>query len=147
MEDTNRRETTEYLRYHFNEEEKKGLARDMAQNVIKVRDLEEEKKSITSQYASKINMAVAESNAAAQKLESGFEMRTIDCEEVFDYVNGTVRIYRQDTSELVKDRTMTQADGLGDRLAMRQTQLVAGTRQPGGEIDEDRSSSTTPSFT
>ena len=109
-ENTRRVNTTEYLRYHFNEEEKKDLAREMAQNVIKTRDLEENKKAVTSQFASQINEAVASSNMAAQKLESGFEMRTIECEEVFDYDRNTVETWRLDTGEKVKDRTMTQAE-------------------------------------
>lgn len=82
----------------------------MAQNVIKARDLEENKKAVTSQFASQINEAVAKSNMAAQKLESGFEMRTIECEEVFDYDRSTVETWRLDTGEKVKERTMTQAE-------------------------------------
>lgn len=109
-ENTRRVNTTEYLRYHFNEAEKKDLAREMAQNVIKARDLEENKKAVTSQFASQINEAVASSNMAAQKLESGFEMRTIECEEVYDYDRNTVETWRLDTGEKVKERTMTQAE-------------------------------------
>lgn len=102
--------TTEYLRYHFNEEEKKDLAQHMAQNVIKAQDLEGKKKAVVSQFASDINEAVAKSNSAAQRLESGFEMRTIECEEVFIYHRSTVQTWRLDTREMVKERTMTQAE-------------------------------------
>lgn len=105
-----RRETTEFLRYHFTEEEKKDLAQEMAQNVIKARDLEEQKKATTSQFASQINEAIAKSNSAAQRLESGFEMRTIECMEKFMYDQSMVQTWRLDTNKMVKERTMTQAE-------------------------------------
>jgi len=109
-ENTKQRKTTEYLRYHFNEEEKKELAQAMAQSVIKARELEDKKKAITSQFASDINEAVAKSNSAAQRLGSGFEMRTIPCEEVYNYDQSMVQTWRLDTAEMVKERTMTQAE-------------------------------------
>ena len=101
---------TEFLRYHFDEDEKKDLAQVMAQSVIKGRDLEEEKKAIVSQYASQINEANAKANSAAQKLASGFEMRTIDCEELWDLDVKTITIIRLDTGEEVRERTMTNRE-------------------------------------
>ncbi len=50
--------TTEFLRYHFTEAEKKDLAQVMAQSVIKIGELEKEKKAATSQFASDINQDV-----------------------------------------------------------------------------------------
>lgn len=102
--------TSEFLRYHFNEDEKKDLAQGMAQSVIKARDLEEEKKTITSQFASQINEANAKANSAAQKLESGFEMRMIDCEEIWDYKTKTIATTRSDTHEEVRERTMNNRE-------------------------------------
>ncbi len=102
--------TSEFLRYHFNEEEKKDLAQGMAQSVIKARDLEEEKKAITSQFASQINEANAKANSAAQKLESGFEMRMIDCEEIWDFKTKTIATTRLDTGEEIKERTMNNRE-------------------------------------
>ncbi len=101
---------TEFLRYHFTEEEKRELARIMAQSVINARDLEEQKKAVVSQYTSQINEAVARSNSAAQKIESGFEMRTIDCEEHYIYGANVVRTIRLDSGEVIKERTMTNAE-------------------------------------
>ena len=101
---------TEFLRYHFNDDEKKDLAQVMAQNVIKGRDLEEEKKAIVSQYASQINEANAKANSAAQKLASGFEMRTIDCEELWNLDAKTITIIRLDIGEEVRERTMTNRE-------------------------------------
>lgn len=107
---TKRIPITEFLRYHFTEDEKKELAQSMAQNVIRARDLEEEKKAITSQYASQINEATAKANAAAQKLESGFEMRMIDCENIYDYGEKTVTTIRLDIGEVARERAMTNAE-------------------------------------
>jgi len=100
----------EFLRYHFNEDEKKDLAQSMAQSVIKARDLEEEKKTTTSQFASQINEANAKANSAAQKLESGFEMRMIDCEELWNYKTKAITVTRLDTGEEVRERTMNNRE-------------------------------------
>lgn len=113
MEDNNTLKvikTTEFLRYHFTEDEKKDLAQAMTQNVINTRDLGEQKKAVVSQYTSQINEAVARANSAAQKIESGFEMRTIDCEEHYMYGENVVRTIRLDNGVIVKERTMTNAE-------------------------------------
>lgn len=102
--------TTEFLRYHFTEGEKQDLATVMALNVIAARDDKEQAKAIASQYASRINEAVAKSNSAAQKIESGFEMRTIDCEEHYIYPDMIVRTIRIDNGKVVRERTMTNAE-------------------------------------
>lgn len=102
--------TTEFLRYHFTEDEKRDLAQVMAQNVIKIGELEKEKKAVTSQFASDINQETAKASSAAQRIESGFEMRTIDCEEHYIYGPNVVRTIRLDSGEVVKERTMTNAE-------------------------------------
>ena len=102
--------TSEFLRYHFTEDEKKDLAQSMAQSVTKARDLEEEKKTITSQFSSQINEANANANSIAQKLGSGFEMRTIDCEERWNFETKTITTVRLDTKERVRERTMSNRE-------------------------------------
>ena len=102
--------TTEFLRYHFTEDEKKDLAQSMAQSIIKARELEEKKKAVTSQFASDINQETAKANSAAQRIESGFEMRTIDCDEHYIYGPNVVRTIRRDSGEEVKERTMTNGE-------------------------------------
>lgn len=104
------RKITEFLRYHFTEDEKKELAQTIAQNVIKARELGERQKSVGSQYASDIKAATATANSAAQRIESGFEMRSIDCEEHYIYGENVVRMIRLDTGEEIKERTMTNAE-------------------------------------
>jgi len=117
--------TSEFLRYHFNEEEKKDLAQGMAQSVIKARDLEEEKKTITSQFASQINEANTKANSAAQKLESGFEMRMIDCEEIWDYKTKTIVTTRLDTGEEIRERTMDNRECQQDMWKEKESKETA----------------------
>lgn len=102
--------TTEFLRYHFTEAEKRELAQIMAQSVIKIGELEKEKKAATSQFASDINQETAKASSAAQRIESGFEMRTIDCEKHYIYGPNVVVTIRLDSAETVKERTMTSAE-------------------------------------
>ena len=68
------------LRYDFTASETHDLAIQLAQETRKVQALEEEKKSITSQYAAKINEAKALSNRPSNQISDGWEFREIDCD-------------------------------------------------------------------
>ena len=96
-----------FLRYDFSEDEKQELAQGMARKVTEAEDLEDQKKAVTSEYTAKINAAQAEAQSKAKKLTSGYEMRNIECEEIFDYKQTEVRVIRLDIGEQVERRGMT----------------------------------------
>ena len=76
MEQSKERKTLKYL---FSDREKLILAGELANKQQELRQLEDQKKSINSEYASRINIAREHININADKLASGYEMREIDC--------------------------------------------------------------------
>ena len=105
-----KRNTTKFLKYVFTEEEKRGLAENMVRKVTEAEDLEDQKKAVTSEYTAKINSAQAEAQSTAKKLTSGFEMRSVDCEEQLDYDQKKVTTIRLDDGEIVENRTMSNLE-------------------------------------
>jgi len=105
-----KRNTTKFLKYVFTEEEKRELAENMARKVTEADELEGQKKTVTSEYAAKINSANTEAQSTAKKLTSGFEMRQIDCEEQLDYDQKEVTTIRLDDGEIVETRTMSNLE-------------------------------------
>lgn len=99
--------TTRFLKYEFTEEEGRDLSNEMARKVTEAEDLEDQKKAVVSEFSSKINLARAEANSKAKKITSGFEMRQIDCKEIFNYTKSEVTVTRLDTDDTVEKRSMT----------------------------------------
>lgn len=93
-------------KYTFNKRELHEIATELADGVAKVAALEDQKKAIASQMKSEIEGTQAKVNGNAEKLRSGYEMRSLDCEKVANYDTRTVRWYRMDTAEMVHERPM-----------------------------------------
>lgn len=68
------------LKYVFTPKEKEEIGIELANKTQEQRSLEDEKKSITSTYASRINEAKEQITQAANKVASGYELRQIECE-------------------------------------------------------------------
>jgi hypothetical protein len=92
--------------YKFSEAEKKEIAATLANGVSELQRLEERKKQLASQLKSEVDGKQAAVNLAAEQLRSGFEMRSIDCEVVYSYIDDQVRWIRTDTGEVAHERKM-----------------------------------------
>jgi hypothetical protein len=92
--------------YKFSEAEKREIAADLANGVAELQRLEDRKKSLASQIKSEMDGKQAAVNLAAEQLRSGFEMRSIDCEVVYSYIDDVVRWIRTDTGEVAHERKM-----------------------------------------
>jgi phosphoribosylaminoimidazole (AIR) synthetase len=78
----------------------------MAEAVESGQRLEEELKQVKQEYKFKIDSSVAEINRLSNLIRARKERRTVDCEEVFNYDDGSVRVVRQDTMDTVEEREM-----------------------------------------
>jgi vacuolar-type H+-ATPase subunit I/STV1 len=96
---------TEFVvcKYIFSEEELKVIAQKMAYNQREKKDTEEEKKKVMSTYKNKLDIVEAHLNSNAQKIDTGYEMRGIECEIYYDFANDLKIWIRPDTGETVKD--------------------------------------------
>ena len=111
MEETAEKEySNEFCKYVLSDDEKKDIALTMAQKVSEVNQAEADKKSVTSDFASRINGLTAEVNRSAILLTNGYEMRNIQCEVLYDFEKKVIRYIRTDNNEEAKTRKMTSDD-------------------------------------
>ncbi len=99
--------TNEYCKYVFSDVEKKEIATEMAQKVSALQELEDDLKAVKSDFKGRIDRVTAEVNGAATKINTGSEMRQIECEVEYNYATKMVRSVRTDTFETVRERKMT----------------------------------------
>ena len=102
--------SNEYCKYVLNEEEKRDIALTMAQKVSELNQAEDDKKSVMSDFKSRIDGLSAEVNRSATLLNNGYEMRNIKCEVIPDYESKIFRFIRTDNYEEAKTRKMTSDD-------------------------------------
>jgi len=70
--------------------------------------LENEKKAVSKDYASRIELTQGAISASSNTYRQGWEVREVECSEIMDYERGEVRWVRLDTMEVYKRRKMTQ---------------------------------------
>jgi len=98
------------LKYQFTQDERISLSEELANNNQKLRQLEDEKKSITSEYGSKINITKEQINITSDKVASGYELREITCSVVYHLPEKNKKtLTRSDNGESFVER-MTDYD-------------------------------------
>ena len=102
--------TSMYLKYVFNEAEKKDLGSEMARNISSKTSLEDEKKAVAADFTSRISRVDGDINTSATKLNQGYEMRNIECEIIKDFEEKVIRYKRTDTEEIVDVKPMKGDD-------------------------------------
>lgn len=88
------------LKHVFTQKEMDELGNQLANKNQEKRRIEEEKKSVSSDYSSKLKLADEQINSLSDKVASGYEMRDIGC--VIQYHEpdrGLKTITRSDTGE------------------------------------------------
>ena len=93
-------------RYEFSREEKADIAAELSNGISELNRMEENKKKIMSQLKAETDAKQSAINLAAERHRSGFEMREIECEVVYAYVDDVVRWIRTDTNEVAHERKM-----------------------------------------
>ncbi|GEM_PF-5743378 len=96
-----------YLKHTFTEPEMLSFRDTLASTICELSQLEDEKKTVTSQYAAKINEKKATSNMAAQNIRNGYEFRDIECDIFYDLKRRMKTIVRKDTGEFIEELPMT----------------------------------------
>ncbi len=113
------------LRHTFTPEERQRMGDTMAQVCAEIEALEEEK----AEEANRLKTAIASQQKLlrenARKLRLGWELRMIDCRMEKDFNGNVVRLYREDTNELVEERAMS--------IEERQ-RMLPGTTHEGQEV-------------
>jgi hypothetical protein len=88
------------LECRFTDEEKIEMSQQLAVETQNKRRLEDQKKSVTSQYSSQINEKAESINTLSDKIASGYEFRNIECEvEWHTPFKNKKMLMRTDTNE------------------------------------------------
>lgn len=96
------------LKCVLTEEEKRLLADNLADKQAELENLENEKKAVSKDYSSRIELTQATISTASNTYRQGWEVREVECSEIMDHERGEVRWVRLDTMEIYKRRKMTQ---------------------------------------
>lgn len=96
------------LRYDFTAVEAHDHGVELAKATQELREIEEEKKSISSSYKAKIDEKKARTNVLSQMVTNGWEMRDIECRIEYNQPQeGKKTIYRADNGRRVGVEAMT----------------------------------------
>lgn len=96
--------------YIFTEDERKELAKDLAQKNIEKQMLDDEKKAVTSKFAADINAKTSDINLLAQYLTSGKKMKVYRCTLDFD-MRKKQRLWKdKETGKVIKIEPMRTED-------------------------------------
>ena len=100
----------EYLKHRFTAEERLKLSEQLSQAVMERSAAEEELQTVKADFKSRITRAEATIADCARKINTGYEMRNVECELVKDFTTNTIRYQRLDTGEIVRERAMTSEE-------------------------------------
>jgi len=104
------RTKVESLRCDLTPDEQRVKGLDLAQQEKDIYDLNQQKKLSADDFKEKIELATRRMTGCAQVLRQGYEYRPIECEEIYDYSTGTVRLIRKDTRIIVHERPMQEVE-------------------------------------
>lgn len=101
------KEITQHLKCELTEDEIKEYGAELARKYSEITDLEDQKKSITSDFKARIDAANSDAGILARKIQNGYEFRDVFCEIQYIDDEKVVQTVRQDTGEIIKTRPMT----------------------------------------
>lgn len=92
----------EWLRVMLTDKEMMEAAKDSATSLIKKKNLEEQLDGIKKKFKSDIEHESLKMSVNSQKVEDGYEYRTVDCMWTKDWELGVKHLTRLDTNEVIK---------------------------------------------
>lgn len=96
------KKSTRYLKYQFTETELRDKATQLARECRQNEEMEDEKKSVVSDFKAKIDGLQAKISLLSGHINNGYEYRNIECEVSLNTpVTGKKTITRTDTGERV----------------------------------------------
>lgn len=97
--------TQRQLRYDFTAVETHDMALKLANKKRELAAVEEEKKSVTSQYAARVNEVKATCNKLSNQVSDGYEIRDVKC--MIDYhkpEQGMKTLTREDNNQTIVEK-------------------------------------------
>lgn len=136
-----------YLRHDFSDADRAEIAKELASANLQKKRVEDEKKSVNSDFKSRLDRLDADINKLSQSLSSDFEMRNVECEVYYDAPEkGLKTVINGETREVVAvekmdpDEMQMPLSGIGgEGVAPDVEVLPAGALPPpeDGKADEE----------
>ena len=98
------------LKVPLTAEEQSNLGKELAVQLATINRLKDELVSIKSHYKSQIDLHTQNVNSLSRVINEGAEWRDVECQEVKNFTDNSVKVIRMDTGELVSERTMTAGE-------------------------------------
>lgn len=102
-----------FLRYEFSQQERLDMGAGLATAYNRMAEIEDEEAVMKSQIKDRKTSTSQTIGTLSRNLGNGYELRNIPCDILYDTPNvGEVSFRRQDTGEVVKEKTrrMTEAE-------------------------------------
>lgn len=103
-------DTTKHLKYEFDNAELLQLGEDLAAKYSELAEHESALNTIKADFKQKFTDAEGAIASLVRKLNAKNEYRDTDCEQVWNYENGTYSVTRKDTKEIVEERALTDGE-------------------------------------
>jgi len=107
MEEIEERKFNRMLKVAFTETEKVDMVEAAGSAYRDLKKAQDDLATVKAQFQSKIKEHEAEISSLFERINTGWEMRSVPCREVKDFVTGSVVVFRDDTQELIEERAMT----------------------------------------
>ena len=104
------KEFRDILRVELTKEELDELAGKLAEDQLELQELEDQKKAVTKDFGSRIEVVQARIRSGSNTFLQRWEMREVECVEVKDFTRGECYSKRMDTGEVIKRRKLTSAE-------------------------------------
>jgi len=102
------RTTVRSLRCELTEADQRRIGLEMAQAQKEMEELEDERAGENKRLGEAIKERSGHVRSLAKTLNEGWEMRSVNCTEIFEYETGNVYLKRTDTGEVCHERAMTE---------------------------------------
>lgn len=99
--------THKMLKCHFTQEEMTEFRDKLANSIMDLSSIEDEKKSVMSDYTARINEKKAMINRVASNIRNGYEHREVKCRIDYDITRRVKTFAREDTGEIVQEEVMS----------------------------------------
>jgi len=101
----------ESCRVELTSEELIAAGRELASAQTEVRQLEDDFKGVRDEWKARISAVEARITTSANRIGRGYDLRPVECVVIYDQPDpGMKSCFRQDTSERVWVREMTESD-------------------------------------
>ena len=123
MEDIEERRFNRMLKTAFTESEKVEMVEEAGSAYRDLKKAKDDLDTVKSQFQSKIKEHEAEIASLFERINTGWEMRSVPCREVKDFSTGSIVVFRDDTQEAIEERAMT-AEERQPALPFKENQAV-----------------------